>query len=171
MKGDMDKDVLKDVFLHGTTHADMTRFSNDPEDAVSSYDIASIYEYVMKRKKYERRCEMCGSVVEWELFSSGWDNMRTPAEICKRVGTRLMKEAIDMVLLSMRCEYPNDSVALIKVDGLPVLVIMMIYNDDACFRLVRFLRVGLFPRNDSNPYGVWERVTDGRIGTPSYFRP
>lgn len=113
------------------------------------------------------------NVVEWELFSNGWDKMRTPCEIFKRVGTRLTKETIDMLLLSMRCEYPNDSVALVKVNGAPVLLVMMIYNDadDACFRHVKFLRVGLFPRNDSNPCGVWERVTDGRIGTPSYFRP
>lgn len=117
----------------------------------------------------------CQDVVEWELFSNGWDSMRTPVEICKRVGTRLTKEIIDMLLLSMRCEYPNDSVALVKVNGAPVLLVMMvyIYNDAeyVCCRHIKFLRVGLFPRNDSNPCGVWERVTDGRIGTPSYFRP
>lgn len=113
----------------------------------------------------------CQNVVEWELFTNAWDNMRTPAEIYKRVGTRLTKGIVDDLLYSMRCEYPDDSVALVKVDGVPVLLVMMIYNDDACFRYIKFLRVGRFPRNDSNPSGAWERVTDGRIGTPSYFRP
>ena len=113
----------------------------------------------------------CQDVVEWELFSNGWDNMRTPIEICKKVGTRLTKEVIDMMLYSMRCEYPTDSVALVKVNGAPVLLVMMTYNDDALYRHIKFLRVGLFPRNDSNPCGVWERVTNGRIGTPLYFRP
>lgn len=112
-------------------------------------------------------------IVEWEIFSNGWDNMRTPIEICEKVGTRLTKEIIDMLLLSMRCEYPTDSVALVKVNGAPVLLVMMIYieADGARFRHTMFLRVGSFLRNDSNPYGIWERVTDGRIASLSYLRP
>ncbi len=53
----MDKDLLKDVFLHGVTHAEHGEILIDSKDIVSSYDDASVYDYVMKFKKYERRVE------------------------------------------------------------------------------------------------------------------
>lgn len=45
---DINKDVLKDVFLHGETHADTSIFPIDSQDVVSSYDTVSIYEDYMK---------------------------------------------------------------------------------------------------------------------------
>lgn len=44
----INKDVLKNVFLHGETHADTSIFPIDSQDVVSSYDTASIYEDYMK---------------------------------------------------------------------------------------------------------------------------
>lgn len=44
---DINKDVLKNVFLHGETHADTSIFPIDSQDVVSSYDTASIYENYM----------------------------------------------------------------------------------------------------------------------------
>lgn len=38
LKDGLDMKVLKDVFLHGTTHADMSRFLNVSKDVVVSYD-------------------------------------------------------------------------------------------------------------------------------------
>ena len=45
---DINKDVLKNVFLHGETHADTSIFPIDSKDVVVSYDNASIYEDYMK---------------------------------------------------------------------------------------------------------------------------
>lgn len=47
----INKDVLKNVFLHGETHADMSIFLIDSKDVVVSYDNASIYEDYMKYMK------------------------------------------------------------------------------------------------------------------------
>lgn len=44
----INKDVLKNVFLHGETHADTSIFPIDSQDVVSSYDTVSIYEDYMK---------------------------------------------------------------------------------------------------------------------------
>lgn len=44
----INKDVLKNVFLHGETHADTSIFPIDSKDVVVSYDNASIYEDYMK---------------------------------------------------------------------------------------------------------------------------
>lgn len=38
LKDGIDMKVLKDVFLHGTTNADMSRFPNVSKDVVVSYD-------------------------------------------------------------------------------------------------------------------------------------
>ena len=43
----VNKDVLKNVFLHSETHADTSIFPIDKQDVVSSYDTASIYENYM----------------------------------------------------------------------------------------------------------------------------
>lgn len=43
----VNKDVLKNVFLHCETHADTSIFPIDSQDVVSSYDTASIYENYM----------------------------------------------------------------------------------------------------------------------------
>lgn len=44
----INKDVLKECFLHGETHADTSIFPIDSQDVVSSYDTVSIYEDYMK---------------------------------------------------------------------------------------------------------------------------
>ena len=44
---DINKDVLKECFLHGETHADTSIFPIDSQDVVLSYDTASIYENYM----------------------------------------------------------------------------------------------------------------------------
>lgn len=44
---DINKDELKNVFLHGETHADTSIFPIDNQELVSSYDTASIYENYM----------------------------------------------------------------------------------------------------------------------------
>ena len=44
---DINKDMLKECFLHGETHADMSIFPIDSKEVVSSYDTASIYENYM----------------------------------------------------------------------------------------------------------------------------
>lgn len=62
----MDKDLLKDVFLHGVTHADMGEILIDSKDIVSSYDNASVYDYLMKCEKYEK--EICYGKVARDLL-------------------------------------------------------------------------------------------------------
>ena len=50
MKGDavMNKNVLKDVFLNGSTHAVMSRRSLGYGEVVSSFDNSSLYESMIK---------------------------------------------------------------------------------------------------------------------------
>lgn len=45
---DINKDVLKECFLHGETHADTSIFPIDNQEVLSSYDTVSIYEDYMK---------------------------------------------------------------------------------------------------------------------------
>lgn len=51
---DINKDALKNVFLHGKTHADMSIFPINSQDVVSSYDTVSIYEDCIKCMKIVR---------------------------------------------------------------------------------------------------------------------
>lgn len=106
-----DKGVLKDVFLHGTTHADMSRFP-----------IARNY------------------TLEWCLYSNGYEHSSFPVEICRESNTRMTKRLLDKLLLSMRLEFPNDCVALVKVDGLLVMTVVMVYRHGV--RVLKITRYG-----------------------------
>lgn len=106
----MSKDEVKDVFLHGTTHAVMNHI------AVKHH------------------------IVEWCIYSNSYEGGVFPVEICRRPNTRITKRVIDDLLLFMRLEFPDECVALVKVDGLLVMTVVMVYRQGV--RVLKITRYG-----------------------------
>lgn len=105
------KDELKDVFLHGKTHADMPIFPDG--------------------KKH---------FVEWCIYSNSYEHGLFPVEIVRRDNMRMTKRVFDMLLLSMRLGFPDECVALVKVDGLLVMTVAMVYRHG--MRVLKVARYG-----------------------------
>lgn len=78
--------------------------------------------------------------VEWCLYSNAYEHGAFPVEICRRSNTRMTKRALDMLLLSMRLEFPDECVALVKVDGLLVMTVVMVYRHGV--RVLKITRYG-----------------------------
>lgn len=79
-------------------------------------------------------------VVEWCLYSNDYEHGAFPVDICRISNTRITKHVIDMLLLSMRLEFPDECVALVKVDGLLVLTVVIVYRHGV--RVLKITRYG-----------------------------
>ena len=78
--------------------------------------------------------------VEWCLYSNGYEHGAFPAEICRISPTRITKRVLNNILLSMRLEFPDECVALVKVDGLLVMTVVMVYRHGV--RVLKITRYG-----------------------------
>lgn len=78
--------------------------------------------------------------VEWFIYSNSYAQGAFPVEICRKSNTRITKRVIDMLLLSMRLEFPDECVALVKVDGLLVMAVVMVYRHGV--RVLKITRYG-----------------------------
>lgn len=83
-------------------------------------------------------------IVEWCIYSNSYEGGVFPVEICRRPNTRITKRVIDSLLLSMRFEFPDECVALVKVDGLLVMTVVMVYRHG-----VRVLKIDRFGDADT----------------------
>lgn len=92
------------------------------------------------------KLKMCSGAVYWNhtvegcIYCNSYDSGLFPVEICRRFNTRITKRVIDDLLLSMRSEFPDECVALVKVDGLLVLTIVMVYRQGV--RVLKIVRYG-----------------------------
>lgn len=66
--------------------------------------------------------------VEWCLYSNSYEHGTFPVEICRKSNTRITKRVLKKLLSSMRWEFPDECVALVKVNGLLVLTVVMVYR-------------------------------------------
>ena len=78
--------------------------------------------------------------VEWCLYSNAHEHVAFPIEIVRRNNTRITKRTLDMLLLSMRLEFPDECVALVRVDGLLVMTVVMVYRYGV--RVLKITRYG-----------------------------
>ena len=78
--------------------------------------------------------------VGWCLYSNGHERSAFPVEIFRKSNTRITKRVIDMLLSSMRLEFPDECVALVKVDGLLVMTVVMVYRHGV--RVLKITRYG-----------------------------
>lgn len=78
--------------------------------------------------------------VEWCLYSNAHERAAFPLEICSKSNSRVTKRVLNMLLLSMRLEFPDECVALVKVDGLLVLSVVMVYRHG--MRVLKITRYG-----------------------------
>lgn len=83
-------------------------------------------------------------IVEWCIYSNAYEGGVFPVEIFRKPNTRITKRVIDSLLLSMRLEFPDECVALVKVDGLLVLSVAMVYRHG-----VRVLKIDRFGDADT----------------------
>lgn len=79
--------------------------------------------------------------VEWILYSNAYEDGVFPVEICRKSNTRITKRVLKMLLSSM-CgwEFPDECVALVKVDGLLVMTVVMVYRHGV--RVLKITRYG-----------------------------
>lgn len=78
--------------------------------------------------------------VEWCIYSNAYKEGRLPVELYCHTNSRMTKRALDTLLVSMRLEYPDECVALVKVDGLLLLTVVMVYRHG--MRVLQITRFG-----------------------------
>lgn len=78
--------------------------------------------------------------VEWCIYSNAYENGAFPVEIFRKPNSRITRRVLKMLLLSMRLEFPDECVALVKVDGLLVMTVVMVYRHGV--RVLKITRYG-----------------------------
>lgn len=78
--------------------------------------------------------------VEWCIYSNSYEGGVFPVEIYRHSNSRITKRVFDSLLLSMRLEFPDECVALVKVDGLLVMTVVMVYRHGV--RVLKITRYG-----------------------------